>query len=296
MLLEVSSLRKYYPLTSGLLLKRVGDIKAVDGVSFGIAEGETLGLVGESGSGKTTLGKTLVGLEKPTAGRITYKGGKRTEIQMIFQDPQSSLDPKMTVGESIEEALLVKGIPEKERPGLVQSLLGKVGLEAGHAQRYPHELSGGQKQRISVARALAMDPKLIVADEPVSALDLCIQAQILDLLSELQRDLGLSYLFIAHNLRVIRYISQRVAVMYMGRIVELAPTDELSREPLHPYTRALLAAEPVPDPRQRGKKALPLTPSQLPATGEEPEFREVRRGHYLLCHRGTKEPFYPGRS
>ncbi len=295
MLLEVSGLRKYYPVTSGLLLRRVGDIRAVDGVSFAIAEGETLGLVGESGSGKTTLGKTLVGLERPTAGRIMYEGAAGRQIQMIFQDPQSSLDPKMTVGESVEEALLVKGIPEKERPGLVQSLLEKVGLGAGYASRYPHELSGGQKQRISIARALAMDPRLIVADEPVSALDLCIQAQVLDLLSELQREMGLSYLFIAHNLRVIRYISHRVAVMYMGRIVELAPTEALFKEPLHPYTRALLTAEPVQDPRQRGKKALPSALTQPTPTGEEPEFREVRRRHHLLCRRGTEEPFWPGR-
>lgn len=295
MLLEVSGLRKYYPVTSGLLQRRVGDIRAVDGVSFAIAEGETLGLVGESGSGKTTLGKTLVGLERPTAGRIVYEGAAGRQIQMIFQDPQSSLDPKMTVGESVEEALLVKGIPEEERAALIQSLLGKVGLEADHASRYPHELSGGQKQRISIARALAMDPRLIVADEPVSALDLCIQAQVLDLLSELQREMGLSYLFIAHNLRVIRYISHRVAVMYMGRIVELAPTEELFKEPLHPYTRSLLTAEPVQDPRQRGKKPLPPAPQPKP-TGEEPEFQEVGRGHYLLCQRGKEEPFWPGRS
>ncbi|MFC1974723.1 ABC transporter ATP-binding protein, partial [Chloroflexota bacterium] len=263
-LLEAESLKKYYPVTAGLLAKHIADVKAVDGVSFHIIEGETMGLVGESGCGKSTLGRILLRLEEPTAGKVLYKGSDivtwdrrrlkelRKEVQMIFQDPQSSLDPRMTVGDSIGEALLVHGMKsERDRLERVEELLKQVGLEPEYAIRYPHEFSGGQKQRIGIARALAVNPKLIVADEPVSALDVSVQAQILNLVMDLQHQLGLTYLFIAHDLAVIEHVSDRIAVMYLGQIVELADKEELSRHPLHPYTEALLSAIPVPDPHQK---------------------------------------------
>jgi peptide/nickel transport system ATP-binding protein/oligopeptide transport system ATP-binding protein len=260
-LLEIRNLKKYYPIRAGLISKHIGDIKAVDGVSLSIKPKETLGLVGESGCGKTTLGKVILRLEEPTEGHVFFNGWDifelegedlkryRREVQMIFQDPQASLDPRMSVGESIGEALLIHGVEdEDERMNRVEELLLEVGLEAEHAWRYPHEFSGGQQQRIGIARALALKPSLIVADEPVSALDISIQAQILNLLSELQREHGLSYLFIAHNMGVIRYISDRVAVMKAGRIVEEGTVDEVFEAPKHPYTKSLLAAVPVPDP------------------------------------------------
>jgi oligopeptide transport system ATP-binding protein len=313
-LIEVKDLKKYYPIRRGLLSRHVADVRAVDGVSFDLGQGETLGLVGESGCGKSSLGRALLLLEKPTAGEIIYQGADitkwdkkqlyrlRREAQMIFQDPQSSLDPRMTVGDSVGEALLVKGFgDERERTAKTHELLQRVGLEAGHAARYPHELSGGQKQRIGIARALAVDPHFIVADEPVSALDVSVQAQILNLLIDLQHDLGLTYLFIAHDLSVIWQVSDRVAVMYLGQIVELAAREELFAYPLHPYTRALLSAVNLPGggPGQKiiaGEVPSAAAPppgcrfhTRCPAktavcTQEVPAFREVRPAHWAACH------------
>jgi len=315
-LLEVENLRKYYPVTAGLLSKHIADVKAVDGVSFFIAEGETLGLVGESGCGKSSLGRTLLRLEEPTSGQIFYRGTDitswskkqlkelRREAQMIFQDPQSSLDPRMTIGDSIGEALLIHGVgTEKERLERVAELLKRVGLEPGHAMRYPHELSGGQKQRTGIARALAVNPKLIVADEPVSALDVSVQAQILNLVTDLQREFSLAYLFIAHDLAVIGQVSSRIAVMYLGQIVELAGRDDLFHRPLHPYTQALLSAVLVPDPHQK-RKRIPL-PGEVPSPidpppgcrfhtrcprvmkvcpREMPELIQIEENHLVACH------------
>jgi len=315
-LLEVENLKKYYPVTAGLLARHVADVKAVDGVSFFIAEGETLGLVGESGCGKSSLGRTLLRLEEPTSGQIFYRGTDitswskkqlkelRREAQMIFQDPQSSLDPRMTIGDSIGEALLIHGVgTEKERLERVAELLKRVGLEQGHAMRYPHELSGGQKQRTGIARALAVNPKLIVADEPVSALDVSVQAQILNLVTDLQREFSLAYLFIAHDLAVIGQVSSRIAVMYLGQIVELAGRDDLFHRPLHPYTQALLSAVLIPDPHQK-RKRIPL-PGEVPSPidpppgcrfhtrcprvmkvcpREMPELIQIEENHLVACH------------
>jgi len=315
-LVKVENLKKYYPVTAGLLSRHVADVKAVDGVSFYIMEGETLGLVGESGCGKSTLGRMLLRLEEPTAGKVLYKGNDimawnrrqlkelRREVQMIFQDPQSSLDPRMTIGDSIGEALLVHGVKnERERLERVEELLKQVGLEPEYAIRYPHEFSGGQKQRIGIARALAVNPKLVVADEPVSALDVSVQAQILNLLVDLQRGLGLAYLFIAHDLSVIGHVSDRIAVMYLGQIVELANEIELFSHPLHPYTEALLSAIPIPDPHQKRKRILlqgevpsPVNPplgchfhTRCPrvmkvCSQEEPTLKQLERDHLVSCH------------
>ncbi len=315
-LIEIEHLKKYYPVTAGIFSKHIADVKAVDGVSFYIMEGETLGLVGESGCGKSSLGRTLLRLEEPTAGQVIYRGsditvwgkqqlkGLRKEAQMIFQDPQSSLDPRMTIGDSIGEALLIHGTgTEKERLERVGQLLRRVGLEPEHTTRYPHELSGGQKQRIGIARALAVNPKLIVADEPVSALDVSVQAQILNLLMDLQRELALAYLFIAHDLAVIGQVSDRIAVMYLGQIIELAKRSELFSHPLHPYTEALLAAIPVPDPHRKRKKISltgevpsPVTPppgcrfhTRCPKVmgtcrEEMPGLIPLESGHFVSCH------------
>lgn len=280
-LLEAKDLKKYYPITRGLFGRHVGDVKAVDGVSLFVRAKEALGLVGESGCGKSTLGRTLLRLEATTSGQIFFEGrditrlkGKelksfRRKAQMIFQDPQSSLDPRMMAGDSIGEALLIHGVKdEKERWEKVGKLLERVGLEAEHAWRYPHEFSGGQKQRIGIARALAVNPRLIVADEPVSALDVSIQAQILNLLSDLQEEFSLSYIFIAHDLAVVRHISHRIAVMYLGRVVELCPGEELFKNPLHPYAEALLSAVPVPDPNVKKKRI--LLPGDVPSAANIP--------------------------
>ncbi len=315
-LVEVENLKKYYPVTAGLLSRHVADVKAVDGVSFHIMEGETLGLVGESGCGKSSLGRTLLRLEEPTAGRVLYKGSDitrwdkrqlkelRKEAQMIFQDPQSSLDPRMTIGDSIGEALLIHSIgSEKDRLERVEELLKRVGLEPEHAMRYPHELSGGQKQRVGIARALAVTPKLIVADEPVSALDVSVQAQILNLIMDLQRELELAYLFIAHDLAVIGQVSDRIAVMYLGQIIELADRTELFSHPLHPYTEALLSAIPLPDPHQKRERILlqgevpsPVDPppgcrfhTRCPRVmklcrQELPTLRLLEGNHLVSCH------------
>jgi oligopeptide/dipeptide ABC transporter ATP-binding protein len=314
-LVEVRDLKKYYPLRTGLLKRHVGDVKAVDGVSLHIVEGEVLGLVGETGCGKSTLGRTILRLEEPTAGRVLFEGrdithlgrkalkSLRREMQMVFQDPQSSLDPRMRVGDSVGEALLIQGVSdEEERWARVEVLLERVGLEKEHALRYPHEFSGGQKQRIGIARALAVTPRLIVADEPVSALDVSIQAQILNLLADLRLEFGLSYLFIAHDLSVIGHISDRIAVMYLGKLAEAAPKADIFQEPLHPYTKALLSAVPIPNPHLRKERILLAgdVPSSLdPPSGcrfhprcpwafdicprVEPELL-LRGSHLVACH------------
>ena len=314
-LVEVRDLKKYYPLRTGLLKRHVGDVKAVDGVSLHVVEGEVLGLVGETGCGKSTLGRTILRLEEPTAGRVLFEGrdithlgrkalkSLRREMQMVFQDPQSSLDPRMRVGDSVGEALLIQGVSdEEERWARVEVLLERVGLEKEHALRYPHEFSGGQKQRIGIARALAVTPRLIVADEPVSALDVSIQAQILNLLADLRLEFGLSYLFIAHDLSVIGHISDRIAVMYLGKLAEAAPKADIFQEPLHPYTKALLSAVPIPNPHLRKERILLAgdVPSSLdPPSGcrfhprcpwafdicprVEPELL-LRGSHLVACH------------
>lgn len=319
MLLSVEKLRMYFPITQGLILQRkVGDVRAVDDVSFAIRRGETLGLVGESGCGKSTTGRSILQLYRPTAGRVRFgeveltrlqgEGLRkmRRKMQMIFQDPYASLNPRMTVGDIIGEPLdihkLAKGKARQER---VQELLSLVGLNPYFANRYPHEFSGGQRQRIGVARALAVEPEFIVCDEPVSALDVSIQAQIINLLEELQGEFGLTYLFIAHDLSVVRHISDRIAVMYVGKIVELADRNDLYIRPLHPYTKALLSAVPVPDPsvekrRQRiiltGDVPSPVKPpkgcrfhprcryAQEECSIEEPQFKEVETDHWVACH------------
>ncbi|MEJ2740811.1 MAG: ATP-binding cassette domain-containing protein [Dehalococcoidia bacterium] len=267
--LDIKDLKKYYPVTSGLFSSHAGDVKAVDGVSFQVKEGEIVGLVGESGCGKSTLGRTILRLEQPTAGQILYRGtdissiggkqlrGLRKELQIIFQDPEASLDPRMPVGDSIGEGLQIHNIgDEKRRMTRISELMLQVGLKPDQAVLYPHEFSGGQKQRIGIARALAIDPRLIIADEPVSALDVSIQAQILNLMLDIQQELGLAYLFIAHDLSVIKYMAHRVAVMYLGKIVELAENRELFSSPLHPYTEALLSA--VPRLKKEGSERLLL--------------------------------------
>ncbi len=318
-LLSVRDLKKHFPITQGIIIsKMIGAVHAVDGVSFDIHRGETLGLVGESGCGKSTTGRTILQLYRPTAGSVWYQGkdlaklkseelrAMRREMQMIFQDPYASLNPRMTVGEIIGEPLVIHKIAgKKEIQQRVDELLDLVGLNARFANRFPHEFSGGQRQRIGVARALALQPELIVCDEPISALDVSIQAQVVNLLEDLQKEFGLTYLFIAHDLSMVRHISDRIAVMYLGIIVELTTRDELYENPLHPYTQALLSAVPIPDPvveekRQRivleGDVPSPVNPpsgcrfrTRCPlaidiCAVEKPEFREVKPDHFVACH------------
>lgn len=268
-LLVLEDVKKYYPIQTGFLSKTTGHVKAVDGVSFSIYPGETLGLVGESGSGKSTIGKTIVGLEKLTEGRILFDGRDistisskelihlRSDLQIVFQDPYSSLNPRKRIADLLAEPLRVhRIIPAKEISGEVDRLLELVGLPRNSRNRYPHEFSGGQRQRIGIARALSLRPRLIVCDEPVSALDVSIQAQILNLLKELQQELNLTYLFIAHGLGAVKYVSDRIAVMHQGKIVEIGSKQEIFHNPQHPYTRALLDASPIADPRLRNKRRL----------------------------------------
>lgn len=315
-MIVVKDLKKYFPVKSGLLQRVTAQVKAVDGVSFTIREGECLGLVGESGCGKTTVGRTILRLIEPTAGSVTFDGTDvfkteraalktlRRNMQIIFQDPYSSLDPRVPIGESIGEGLLIHGIQnKKEREATVLDMLRKVGLEVYHQERYPHEFSGGQRQRIGIARALALRPKFIVCDEPVSALDVSIQSQVLNLLRDLQGEFGLTYLFIAHNLSVVEHISDRVAVMYLGKMAELTGREELYRNPLHPYTQALMSAIPIPQPglkRQRtilkGDVPSPLNPppgcrfhTRCPIAQDicrqaEPVFEQKYPDHWVACH------------
>jgi oligopeptide/dipeptide ABC transporter ATP-binding protein len=259
-LVDVQSVKTYFPIRKGLLQRQVGNVHAVDDVTFSVQEGETLGLVGESGCGKSTLGRTIVRLLEPTEGTVTFEGRDisklgtralrplRREMQMVFQDPYASLNPRKRVGSIIGTPLKIHGVDKSERRQRVQELLETVGLSPEHYNRFPHEFSGGQRQRIGVARALALRPKLIVADEPVSALDVSIQSQMLNLLDDLQKELSLTYIFIAHDLGVVRHVSNRIAVMYLGKLVELSPAEELYQRPIMPYTEALLSAVPIPDP------------------------------------------------
>ncbi|MCX5121782.1 dipeptide ABC transporter ATP-binding protein [Micromonospora sp. NBC_00362] len=279
-ILEVNDLVKHYPVTQGVVFKKtVGQVKAVDGVSFGLRAGETLGVVGESGCGKSTLARVLMNLEKPTAGNVVYKGQDisklsggalrrlRRQIQLVMQDPYTSLNPRMTVGDLLGEPFEIhpEVAPKGSRRAKVRELLDLVGLNPEHINRYPHQFSGGQRQRIGIARALALRPEIIVCDEPVSALDVSIQAQVMNLLEQLQGEFGLSYVFIAHDLSVVRHLSDRVAVMYLGKIVEIGTEDEIYERPTHPYTQALLSAVPVPDPTQRHNKTIIRLTGDVPS-------------------------------
>ncbi|NPV85373.1 MAG: dipeptide ABC transporter ATP-binding protein [Anaerolineae bacterium] len=316
-LIRVESLKKYFPVRTGVLQRVTAWVQALDNVSFTIRRGETLGLVGESGCGKTTVGRTMLRLIEPTAGKVYFDGidvfslkGEalkrlRRRMQIIFQDPYASLDPRMPIGESVMEGLVIHNVGNaKDRYEIVINNLRKVGLEDYHARRYPHEFSGGQRQRIGIARALALNPDFVVCDEPVSALDVSIQSQVLNILKELQESLNLTYLFIAHNLSVVEHISDRVAVMYLGKMVELTTRDELFCNPLHPYTQALMSAIPIPDPKIRRERIILKgdVPSPLrPPSGcrfhprcpvvmdycavEEPRFQEVSPDHFVACWR-----------
>jgi len=314
-LVEVGHLVKYFPVRAGLMQRVVNWVKAVDDVSFTVRKGETLGMVGESGCGKTTIGRSMLRLVEPTSGSVRYDGKDvlklrgqalkdvRRHMQIIFQDPYASLDPRLPIGESVMEGLHIHNIgTRQERYDLMIDTLKKVGLEDYHARRYPHEFSGGQRQRIGIARALALRPNFIICDEPVSALDVSIQSQVLNILKDLQKEFGLTYLFIAHNLSVVEHISDRVAVMYLGKMVELTDRDELFKNPLHPYTKALMSAIPVPDPKYKRQRTILKgdVPSPLnPPTGcrfhprcpiaeqicseQEPEFREAAPHHWVAC-------------
>lgn len=316
-ILQVNKLKKYFPVRSGLLQRVSAWVKAVDDVSFHVYEGESFGLVGESGCGKTTAGRTILRLLPSTDGEVLFEGRNvfdlnsselkklRRDMQIIFQDPYSSLDPRMPIGESIGEGLRVHTNKNaQERYDVVVEMLTRVGMRADHARRYPHEFSGGQRQRIGIARALALRPKFIVCDEPVSALDVSIQAQVLNILKELQKDFGLTYLFIAHNLSVVEHFSDRVGVMYLGKMVEMAPREMLFRNPLHPYTQALMSAIPIPDPSLTDKRKRVILEGDVPSplnppsgcrfhtrcplafdrcSAEEPPFKDYGGGHFSAC-------------
>ena len=319
-LLDVKNLKMYFPITQGIIVQRhIGDIKAVDDISFAIKHGETMGLVGESGCGKSTTGRAILQLYRPTGGNVIFKEQDLTQLkgealrrtrrqmQMIFQDPYASLNPRMTVGNIVGEPLEVHNIyPSKaERRERVQELLRVVGLNPYFVNRYPHEFSGGQRQRIGVARALAVNPEFIVCDEPISALDVSIQAQIINMLEDLQAEFGLTYLFIAHDLSVVRHISDRIAVMYLGKLAELADRDELYENPMHPYTQALLSAVPIPDPAIEEKRQRIILEGDVPSPANpprgcnfstrcprvmdvchevDPEFKDEGGGHWVACH------------
>jgi len=314
-LVEVKNLVKYFPVRSGLLQRVVNQVKAVDDVSFIVKKGETLGMVGESGCGKTTIGRTMLRLIEPTSGSVSFEGKAvfslparelkvvRRDMQIIFQDPYASLDPRVPIGESVMEGLHIHRIgTPKERVSIMHETLKKVGLEDYHARRYPHEFSGGQRQRIGIARALALRPSFIICDEPVSALDVSIQSQVLNILKDLQSEFGLTYLFIAHNLSVVEHVSDRVAVMYLGKMVELTTREDLFRNPLHPYTKALMSAIPVPNPRLKRQRTIlkgdvpsPLNPPKgcrfhprcpvaiKKCSEEEPQFKELLPDHWVAC-------------
>ncbi|WP_432354469.1 ABC transporter ATP-binding protein [Sporosarcina sp. A2] len=314
-LLEVQNVKKYFPLPSKMFSRKKEYVKAVDGVSFTVNKGETLSIVGESGCGKSTTGRMIMKLLDITEGKVIFEGQDitnmtddqirplRKEFQMVFQDPYASLNPRLTIKEILEEPLIVHNVNKSNRSQRVTELLEVVGLNKYHADRYPHEFSGGQRQRIGIARALAVNPKLIIADEPVSALDVSIQSQVLNLMKDLQDEFGLTYVFIAHDLSVVEHISDRVGVMYLGRLVELATRDELFGKPLHPYTKALLSAVPIPDPTIKRERIIlkgdipsPANPpsgctfhTRCPFAQETckirvPEFRELEPGHFVACH------------
>ncbi|MFY7802799.1 MAG: ABC transporter ATP-binding protein [Limnoraphis robusta] len=317
-LIKIHNLQVHFPIFQGILIqKKVGAIKAVDGLTFDIKRGETLSLVGESGSGKSTTGRAILQLLRPTAGKIDFEDtdlttleaeelrAMRRRMQMIFQDPYASLNPRMTVGKIIAEPLIIHHLTTNIIKDRVQELLELVGLNPQFINRYPHEFSGGQRQRIGIARALAVNPDFIVCDEPIASLDVSIQAQVINLMQSLQQKLGLTYLFIAHDLSVVRHISNRVAVMYLGKIVELADRITLYKKPLHPYTQALLSAVPIPDPELEAKRERIILRDDIPSPinppngcrfhsrcplaidrcrQEEPEFREVEQGHFVACH------------
>jgi len=319
-LVQIEHLVKYFPVRAGLMQRIVNWVKAVDDVSFTVKKGETLGLVGESGCGKTTVGRSMLRLIEPTSGSVRFDGKDvlklrgnelkkvRRDMQIIFQDPYASLDPRVPIGESVMEGLHIHNIGSPgERFDLMIDTIKKVGLEPYHARRYPHEFSGGQRQRIGIARALALRPKFIVCDEPVSALDVSIQSQVLNILNDLQQEFGLTYLFVAHNLSVVEHISDRVAVMYLGKVVEVTGREELYRNPLHPYTQALMSAIPVPNPRLKRQRTIlkgdvpsPLNPpkgcrfhprcpiAEQICSVEEPPVRELKPNHLAACHFSEK--------